>query len=107
MNPPLADLIQKTYGVLKDCMLRGLEGGDLSVEESEHSAGLIEKNMEQIESRGELLLFMDSLAKRYPVYQKAFITVKQESVASRDQAKLDALQAKLRSFTNFTPSNAR
>ncbi|MCX6730242.1 MAG: hypothetical protein NTZ55_00140, partial [Candidatus Roizmanbacteria bacterium] len=59
MNPQLTDLIQKTYIVLKDCMLYGLESGELTVEDSENSAYLIDRNMKQIDSRGELLLFTE------------------------------------------------
>jgi len=105
MNPLLTDLIQKTYVVLKDCILDGLESDGLTVEDSERTAYLIEKNMNRIESRGELLLFTSDLAKRYPAYQKAFITVKQHSVAEKDKHKLEVLQEKLRSFTISPNSN--
>lgn len=103
MNSVLDELIQKIHIVLKDCLVSGLESGDLTVEGSERAADLIEQNMSQIESRGELLLFTDDLAKRFPSFQKAFIAVKQHSTAEKDKNKLDALQAKLRSFTSFSP----
>ena len=105
MNPVLSDLIQKTYVILKDCLLIGLESGDLTVEGSERAADLIEQNMSQMESRGELLLFTADLAKRFPAFQKGFIAVKQHSIAEKDKNKLDALQAKLRSFTISSTSN--
>ncbi|MFH0773801.1 MAG: hypothetical protein V1922_05840 [bacterium] len=105
MNPSLIDLIQKTYVVLKDCMISGLDAGELTVEDSEKSAFIIERNMKQIESRGELLLFTSDLAKRYPAFQKAFITVKQNSVEEKDKNKLEALQAKLRQFSSSSSIN--
>ncbi|MCX6732624.1 MAG: hypothetical protein NTV98_03735 [Candidatus Roizmanbacteria bacterium] len=105
MNPQLTDLIQKTYVVLKDCMLYGLESGELTVEDSENSAYLIDRNMKQIDSRGELLLFTEELAKKYPSFQKGHILVRQDSVTDRDKQKLEQLQEKLRSFTNSSITN--
>ena len=105
MNSLLSDLIKQTYVVINDCVLYGLDSGDLSTEDSELSASLIQKNMSQIQSVGELLLFTSDLAKRYSAYQKAFITVKQHSVAEKDKHKLEALQEKLRSFTVSPNSN--
>lgn len=100
MNQALVDLIQKTYVVLKDCLLYGLESGELTVEDSEKTSFLIDRNMKQIETRGELLLFTQDLAQRYPTFQKGHIIVRQESAAEKDKQKLEQLQQKLRSFTN-------
>lgn len=105
MNQSLTNLIQRTYIVFKDCLLYGLEAGELTVEDSEKISGLIERNMRQIESRGELLLFTQDLAKRYPSFQKGHIFVRQESVAEKDKQKLEQLQQKLRSFTNSASIN--
>lgn len=105
MNQSLTNLIQRTYIVLKDCLLYGLEAGELTVEDSEESSSLIERNMRQIESRGELLLFTQDLARQYPSFQKGHIFVRQESVAEKDKQKLEQLQQKLRSFTNSSSIN--
>ena len=103
MNPSLLSLVNKTYIVLKDCLLDGLDTGSLTVEDSEQSSYVIERNMQQITSSGELLLFTQDLARQYPAYQKAYIYVKQQSTEQKDKQKLDALQQKLRSFTSSTP----
>jgi hypothetical protein len=106
MASPLKDLIQKVQAILADCMIAGLDSDSLTIDASEQSTYLIQRNLKAVDSQGELLLFLQDLAQRYPSFQKAYIYVKQQSSEQKDKQKLEILQAKLKSFTSSSPIHA-
>ncbi len=104
MSPNLHALINSVYNSLKESIISGLESGDLMIEDCDKLGYKIEKNMSQITSRGELLLFTQDLARAYPIFLSSVIIVKQASLEDKDKIKLEEIQSKLRSFTQF-PTN--
>lgn len=98
MSTSISDLRNKAYSYLKDALIEGLQKGEISVEESEHSVQEIERNIDGLESFTELLLFLQSLSGKYSAYKKPYILFKQEEANQKDSVKMEAIQEKLRQF---------
>lgn len=106
MDTNLQELKKTVHTILGECLVVGLESGEITLAASEQSAYLIQRNMQAIDSLGELMLFLQDLCIKHPVYLKALLYVKGEMAKYKDQQKLEVLQAKLKSFTNLSSPHA-
>ena len=102
MNTSIPELKKKAYILLRDALIEGLEVGDIATEEVQESARYVKYHLEAVESPEELLLLLNELGNKWRAYKKVFITFKNEETTAEDLRKMEALQAKLRQFTNIT-----
>jgi hypothetical protein len=101
MNPSILALQKKAYQQLLDAMIIALEKGEMTVDDSKTSSKKIVRNLDRIENHTELLLFLQSLADKYPAYKSVYINIMQEELAHKDEQKLTELKSKLQKLTGI------
>jgi len=100
MDTSIAYLKKRASEFLFDALITSLDNGELSLEDSRHSARKIDLHMDQIESQEELLVFLHSLDQKYPAYRPVYLKLKEEEVLNEDKIKLESVQQRLKQLTN-------
>lgn len=69
---------EKIYSVLADAMFNGLDTGKVSVEDSKKMAGFILDQLDDIQVWSELVVFLNELSDKWPIYKSVFEQILQE-----------------------------
>jgi hypothetical protein len=67
---------EKIYNSLAEAVLEGLDTGQITVEDSKDSADFILLGLEAIDNLSDTLPYLEELGQKYPVYQPAIDTIK-------------------------------
>lgn len=86
---------EKLYKELAEKMLQGLETGEIEVEASEDSSEYILEHLDKVQTKAELMAFLEEVGNRWPVYKT--MTTK-EVTEQKDQDKITDIQDQLHQF---------
>ena len=91
---------KKIYEHLFDITFEELKSKKLSVEEGQILAGFMLDNMEILKNKGELLIFLEKLSKKWLFFNNYYLKNKGEKTLKEDKTKIEELTKKLNSFIN-------
>ncbi len=83
------------YAKLADAMIRAMEAGAMDDTGSQQSSQFVLDRLETLSSREELMVFLEELSNRWPVYKEVYLSFKAEEVAIQDNTQLQQAQQQL------------
>lgn len=87
-----------TYNLLADILYNALEEESITREEAEEAATTILDTIETISTYNELMSFLETLSSRWPAFNKAIVTIKEEGLKAQDQQKIEQARQQLANF---------
>lgn len=94
--------INRLYDELAEELLQGVVNESISSELAHEIAQLILNKLDAIQSKDELLLFLQDLSTKWSAYNPFFIKMKYEDEKKRDEKKIADVQEKLKQFMSQT-----
>lgn len=94
--------INRLYDELAEELLQGVVNESISSELAHEIAQLILKKLDGIQSKDELLTFLQDLSTKWSSYNPFYIKMKYEDEKKRDQEKIADVQEKLKQFMSQT-----
>lgn len=94
--------INRLYDELAEELLQGVVNESISSELAHEIAQLILKKLDGIQSKDELLIFLQDLSTKWSSYNPFYIKMKYEDEKKRDQEKIADVQEKLKQFMSQT-----
>lgn len=91
---------KKIYEDLFDITFEELKSKKLSVEDGQILAEFVLDNMATLKNRGELLIFLEKLSKKWSFFNNYYLKNKGEKTLKEDKRKIEELTNKLSSFIN-------
>lgn len=98
----LRSSINRLYDELAEELLQGVVNESISSELAHEIAQLILKKLDGIQSKDELLTFLQDLSTKWSSYNPFYIKMKYEDEKKRDQEKIADVQEKLKQFMSQT-----
>lgn len=88
---------------LLDLMIKSLEAGTLTADESEKASRFIVEHFDRATDIYYLQASVESLVANWPCFQPALLSFKNQEAESQDQTKIKETQQKLQEIQNQTP----
>lgn len=91
---------KKIYEDLFDITFEELKSKKLTIEEGQILAGFVLDNIATLKNKGELLIFLEKLSKKWSFFNNYHLKNKGEKTLKEDKNKIEELTKKLSSFIN-------
>lgn len=88
------------YNLLVDTLLAGLEAGTAAHEEAQESSGFILENLEKVTNHNELILFLEEVSSRWPVYHDVLLKVRAQQHERQDNQQIQQAREQIQTITN-------
>jgi len=92
------ELRKQIFHDLADQLIKGLETGQLSVEEGRPSSQFILDRLNKAKTQEELTLFFEELGKKWSIYNTVYLQNKAMTNQKEDQSKLNEIKNKINTF---------
>jgi hypothetical protein len=83
---------KRIYDVLADCFIVGLKNNYIGSFEQKHIAKTILKEVEQAKSIDEVIIFLETLSKKYSFFNTALITLKSDLIKKKEEIIINKLE---------------
>ena len=104
MNPQGTDQITDAarkivYDDLADGLIEALEEGNVSEEEAKKSSIFALEELEKIQTKAGLLVFLEKLSSSWPMYNNVYLKTKTEETKKEDQEQIGEVQEEIDKLT--------
>lgn len=82
---------KKIYEDLAEALIAGLEKGLIPEQDSQDSSAFILDNLDAIQTREELIRFLETLCRRWDIYREVYLEVKKGELLDSIQSELTQL----------------
>lgn len=89
----------ETYKELTGLLLKALESGQISAEDSEDASRFILERFDNISTDTYLAAFLEEAASRWPCFKPILIQQQHEDVKQEDQQKIEAVENEIENLT--------
>lgn len=89
------ELRKKIMNDLTDIVLSAMERGDATVDDGKESAQVILGGIKVVNTKEDLLVFLENLKNRWKCYEPAYAALKAQSTQKDDENKIHEIQDKL------------
>lgn len=108
MDGNLPDLSAKRdalYRELTDLLLKGLETGAISADDSTDASRYILERLDSLNSDILIDAFVETIAERWPVFRPALLSQKEERAQATDEKKVDELEKEIHNISDDQSTN--
>lgn len=89
----------ETYKELTALLLKALENGQVSAEDSEDASRFILERFDNISTDIYLSAFLEEVANRWPCFRPVLVTQQHEEVKQEDQQKIESVEQEIENIS--------